>query len=268
MRSWWITGCASGFGQALVRDLWSDGLHAGGVDHDGEGLAKLRENAPKGAPLEMVDVREPEKLRAAAEAAFPEGPDVVVANAGHGYFATVAEADPFEVRDLLEVNLLGVANTARAVLPALRSRAGTFVVLSSVAGRTVFAESGWYAASKHAVEALAEAIWLENAAWGVRVRIIQPGAFDTRFGATARRRSPARSADSPYDGVWAEWDRHKAGMLARGQQAELVSRAIRESVDRPEALLRVPVGVDAEAILARLDAVGPDASAACFRPTR
>lgn len=268
MANWWITGCAAGFGRALVDTLRVDGLPVGGVDIDDAALAALRTGPDDIRRFVRADVRDPGALEAALHGCFPDGADVVVANAGHGMFATVAEAPMAAVEDLFAVNVTGVAHTVRVALPSLRKRGGTLVVLSSVAGRTVFAESGWYAATKHAVEALAEAIWLENASFGVRVRIVEPGAYATRFGETARLHSPPRDPTGWYAPLYPAWDQHKAGQLAQAQVPKEVALAIRASVDRPAGLLRIPVGDDAEAMLGRLDAVGPDASARAFLPTR
>ena len=101
--------------------------------------------------------------------------DVLVNNAGYAVFATQEEADLEQIRDLFDVNVLGPARTTQAFLPSLRDRRGVVVQLSSVAGRMTFPESGFYAATKHALEAMSHALLCEAGPMGVRVRVIQPG---------------------------------------------------------------------------------------------
>ncbi len=258
MARWMVTGCASGFGRGLAIAAANAGHDVVGLDVDRAGLetlsALLRPMGPR-VRLEVGDVRVGQDVsRVFADEQF----DVVVANAGHAVFGTVAEADSDAVEDLFDVNVFGVARTIRAALPGLRARKGTAVFLSSVAGRMVFPESGWYAATKHAVEALAEATWLENHSFGVRVRVVEPGAFATGFGLAATRASSARPADSVYESIAPAWETRKADVLERPQDPDLVVQAILAGVADSVGFRRIPVGLDAGRLLGLVDAVGPD----------
>ncbi|MEZ4237885.1 MAG: SDR family NAD(P)-dependent oxidoreductase [Myxococcota bacterium] len=254
-----VTGCASGFGLALARRLLARGDAVVATDEavDPDWAAAL----PASDRLRTfrLDVRRDDDVRAVTEAVLRAGPvDLLVNNAGIAWFGTQEEGDVEAFRDLLDVNVLGPARVTRALLPSLRARRGTVVNLSSVAGRTVFPESGFYAATKHAVEAMSEALFQETCTFGVRVRLIEPGSFATRFLERAAAASPVPPPSSPYAPLREAWGARKGGVLEVPQDPEQVVDAIVRSLDDPAPFRRVPVGPDAERILALRDALGPD----------
>lgn len=257
-----ITGCGTGFGHELAAALLARGHRVLATDPAPEGLrASLITRVPEAAAtLEVatLDVRDAAAVHGVMQRVGPEL-DLLVNNAGYAFFAPIEEGDPDAFRDLLDVNVVGLARMTRAALPALRAARGTVVMLSSVAGRTVFAESGFYAATKHAVEALSEALHQETCALGVRVRVIEPGSFDTEFLPTAAQHSPARTPDSPYALLRQLWDARKLAVLEPPQPPQLVVHAILESLEDPTAFARVPVGADARRLLGLREVLSPDA---------
>ncbi len=267
MRTTFITGCGSGFGRGLAIALLRRGeqvvaTEAAGTSPDALRRLLLREAPGAAARLLCLalDVREDAAVAAAAAAALAWAPiDVVVNNAGYAWFAAIEEGEPSAFAELLAVNVVGVARVTRALLPSVRARAGAVVMLSSVAGRTVFAESGYYAATKHAVEALAEALHQETCTFGVKVRLIEPGSFDTGFLGTAAALSPPRAPGSPYAALRPTWDARKAEVLEPPQDPAGVVEAIVTSLDDRRPFARVPVGPDAERLLGLRDALGADA---------
>lgn len=253
-----VTGCASGFGFYLARRLLGLGHRVVATDADVGGLAERIGPSDRLLVL-ALDVRSTEAVRAAADAAIAwSPPDLLVNNAGYAIFGTQEEADLEAIRDLFDVNVLGPARLTQALLPVLRERRGTIVQLSSVAGRTVFPESGFYAATKHAIEAMSEALFQETCTFGVRVRLIEPGSFDTGFLARAVLASQPRDPASPYAPLQPRWDARKFGVLERPQDPMLVVDAIVASLDDPAPFRRVPVGPDARRILDLRDALPPD----------
>ena len=245
-----ITGCRSGFGFALARRLAAAGRAVVATDPEIDGLeARLRAGLPEGAPLTVLslDVRDEASVTAAVAAAGPI--DALVNNGGYAIFAAQAEVDLDAIREMFEVNVIGLARVTRAFLPQIRAAGGTIVQLSSVASEVVFPESGFYAATKWAVEAMSEALFQENARFGVKVRLIRPGSFDTCFIDTAQRLSPPRDPASPYAEERARWDDRKRSLLASPQQPELVAAAIADALDRPEPFLRIPVGEDSARLI-------------------
>lgn len=260
MATWFVTGCSSGFGFHLARRVLADGERVVATDPNADGLAAAIGDGGDRLLVLPLDVRDDTSIRRAVDAALAWSPvDVLVNNAGYAVFGTQEEADLDAIAALFDVNVLGVGRVTRALLPTLRARAGTVVNLSSVAGRTVFPESGWYAATKHAVEALSEALFQETCTFGVRVRVIEPGSFDTNFLTRAAAASRPRSPASPYAALHPVWDARKLGVLERPQDPGLVVEAIRRAVADPRPFLRVPVGPDAVRLLGLRDAIAPDA---------
>jgi NADP-dependent 3-hydroxy acid dehydrogenase YdfG len=254
MRTVFITGCATGFGHHLAKRLAASGDRVIATDPDLAALDGIRGDHVVRLRL---DVTSAEDVRAAALAAGPV--DVLVNNAGHAVFGSIEEADLAAVQAMFDVNVLGLARVTQALLPALRASKGTIVQLSSVAGRTVFAESGFYAATKHAVEAMSEALFQEACTFGVKVRVIEPGSFDTMFLPRAIRLSKPRDPSSPYAHLHPTWDARKFTVLEKPQDPALVVDAILAAIEDPAPFRRIPVGPDARRLLGLKDALRPDA---------
>ncbi len=257
-----LTGCATGFGRALARRLLATGWQVAATDPDIEGLAAQLDPAGRERRLLLLplDLRDDDSVREAVDRTLAWSPvDLLVNNGGYAVFGTQEEADLEAVRRLFDVNVLGAARVTRALLPTLRRRAGTIVQVSSVAGRMAFPESGFYAGTKYALEAMSEALYAETCTFGIRVRLIEPGAFATQFLDRAREASLPRSPDSPYAHLHDLWDERKVGVLEAPQDPERVVDAILASLEDEAPFLRVPVGADAERILALRDALPVDA---------
>lgn len=262
MTTAFITGCGSGFGRALARRLLAQGWRVVATDPKVQGLEDRLD--PDGAhkdsllPLRL-DLRDGPGLRAAVRDALDwSAVDLLVNNGGYAVFGSQEEADLDAVRALFDVNVLGLARVTQALLPSLRAQRGTVVNISSVAGRMTFPESGFYAATKHAVEALSEALFIETATFGMRVRVVEPGSFDTNFLQTAAGASKPRSPASPYAHLHRTWDARKTAMLEPPQAPELVVDAILESLADPTPFRRIAVGPDAERLMGMRDRLSPD----------
>lgn len=260
MHTVFITGCATGFGHRLAARLLGLGHRVVATDK-GTGVWPDALGAPRDNLLILpCDVRDAEGVARAAADAIAWGPvDVVVNNAGYAIFGTQEETRLDLVAEMFDVNVLGAARVTQALLPSLREHGGQVIQLSSVAGRTAFPESGFYAATKYALEAMSEALYQECAAFGVRVRLIEPGSFDTQFLPTAQRLSPKPDPESPYADLRPVWERRKLAVLEDPQDPELVVDAIVASLDDPAPFRRIPVGPDSERILALRERLGPDA---------
>jgi len=253
-----ITGCGSGFGLRLARRLVTEGHHVVATDPVVDGLTERIGPSERLCvlPLDVRDGAAVSRVATEAEAFAPI--DTVVNNAGVAVFGTQEEVQLDAVADMFDVNALGSARVAQAFLPSLRSRRGTIVQLSSVAGRMVFPESGYYAATKYAVEAMMEALFQETATFGVRVRLVEPGAFATRFQEHAEEASEPRSKTSPYVSAHSLWDARRERALEPPQDPDLVVDAIVASLADPAGFRRLIVGKDAVRILARRDSMAPD----------
>ncbi len=179
---WFITGCSTGFGRELATLVLSRGwravVTARNPDHLRDVIAGHQENA---LPLQL-DVTDPAQIaHAVGEAQRRFGSiDVLVNNAGYGYLAAIEEGEDDQVRAMFETNFFGLVNLTNAVLPGMREqRSGRIVNISSIGGLASFAATGYYHATKYAVEGLSESLALELAPLGIKVIIVEPGPFRT-----------------------------------------------------------------------------------------
>jgi NAD(P)-dependent dehydrogenase (short-subunit alcohol dehydrogenase family) len=171
--------------------------------------------------------------------------DVLVNNAGFGCDGAVEDVPLSDVRRTFETNFFGAVRMMQAFLPGMREQgSGAIVNVSSVAGIAVGPLSGFYSASKWALEAVSEALHLEVGHFGVRVLIIEPGSIQTSFGTNL---VDHRWEDGPYRPLADQWT-SASEVLSGGGEApgpELVATAIADALQNDAAPLRLPVGSDA-----------------------
>jgi len=195
---WFITGCSSGFGRALATLVLERGWCAAVTARDPRRVEELvAGHGTRGLTL-ALDVTDPTQIRAAVRAAEAHfgSIDVLVNNAGYGYQVSVEEGEDAAIRALFETNVFGLAALIRAVLPGMRARRrGHIVNISSVAGFIGFPGSGHYAATKHAVEGLSDALAKEVGPLGIRVLCVEPGPFRTDFGSRSLKQTLSRIED-------------------------------------------------------------------------
>lgn len=179
-RVWLVTGCSTGFGRELVRQLIDRGQRVVATARNPLTLDEFASQA--GVAIAELDVTDQDRIGAVidmAEARFGRI-DVLVNNAGYGYLAAIEEGEEHEIRAMFETNVFGLANMTKAVLPGMRSRrSGHIVNISSMGGLIGFPGIGYYNATKFAVEGLSEALAKEVEPLGIRVTIVEPGPFRT-----------------------------------------------------------------------------------------
>jgi NADP-dependent 3-hydroxy acid dehydrogenase YdfG len=236
-QTWFITGCSTGFGRLLADALHARGDRVVATARDPRTLAEIGRSDEARVLRLPLDVTVPSQIAAAVAATrtrFGEI-DVLVNNAGYGYFATQEEGDLAEIRAMYETNVFGLLAVTQAVLPAMRARgAGTIVNLSSIAGRIGTPRSGLYQSSKWAVEALSESLHHEVSSFGLRVVVIEPGLFATAFPTSARRPDEAATAASPYAAVGESWARNAGEKYFTERQDPLPGRRRHPLRGRPE----------------------------------
>ncbi|MFK8905649.1 oxidoreductase [Streptomyces sp. YS-3] len=195
---WFITGCSSGLGRELARAVLEHGWRAVVTARDPGTAADVIAGHEERAIVLTLDVTDPEQITdavAQAQAAFGQI-DVLVNNAGYGYLAAVEEGEDDEVRALFDTNVFGLVNTTRAVLPGMRARrTGHIVNMSSLGGLVGFGATGYYHATKFAVEGLSESLAAEVAPLGIKVTIVEPAAFRTHWSGPSMRQSATTIAD-------------------------------------------------------------------------
>lgn len=184
MTVWFITGASRGFGLEIAKVALSRGDQVVATARNPQSILAALPDAGDQLLAVELDVHRPEQITAAVEAAVAQFGriDALVNNAGRGLVGAVEETSDAEARAAFDVNVFGLLDVTRAVLPHLRSqRSGLIVNLSSVGGFVAWPGWGVYCATKFAVEGLSEAMGHELAPLGIKVTAIEPGPFRTDF---------------------------------------------------------------------------------------
>jgi NAD(P)-dependent dehydrogenase (short-subunit alcohol dehydrogenase family) len=241
-----VTGASSGIGHACALRLARGGWRVLGGIRRSEDAAALEVHGV--TPVEL-DVTRAEQVAAAAEAA---GPDVhgLVDNAGIAVASPVELVPLDELRHQLEVNVVGQVASIQALLPALRRTRGRVVLMGSIAGRSALPFLAPYAASKHALEALADSLRVELRPWGISVSIVQPGSIATPIWTKGAARADELRARFPSEAaeLYAKRvARFRQVALARGPGADPddVARAVEHALTARRPKARYRVGRDA-----------------------
>ena len=274
---WFITGCSTGFGRELARQVLDRGWRAVVTARDKARVADLVLSAPDRALAVDLDVTNPAQISAAvllAEKHFGSI-DVLVNNAGYGYQASVEEGEEAEIRAQFEANVFGLFAMTRAVLPGMRARrTGHVLNVTSVAGLIGLPGSGYYAASKHAVEGWSGSLGAELKPLGIHVTCIEPGPFRTDWAGRSLRQTPnlieeyANTAGTRL-GATAQGSGKQPGDPVRAAQAMI---GITETPNPPGHLVLGAFGVDVvvqhlKATLAEIEAWRPTSVGADFPKT-
>ena len=195
---WFITGCSTGFGRELARLVLARGWRAVVTARDADRIADLVALAPDlalGVALDVTDASAIARGVTAATERFGRI-DVLVNNAGYGYQSSVEEGEESEIRAQFDANVFGLFAVTRAVLPVLRAqRSGAIVNVTSVGGLIGFPASGYYSATKHAVEGWSDSLKAEVAPLGISVTCVEPGPFRTEWAGRSLRQTAGRIDD-------------------------------------------------------------------------
>jgi len=246
--TWFITGASSGFGMAFARYALDRAYNVVATARSVGKLEALAASAPDRVLVHTLDVTvrsEAEQAIAAAIARFGRI-DVVINNAGYGIIGAIEETPDAELRALMETNFFGAVSVTKAALPLLRRRrAGAIVNISSFGGQTSFAGGGAYSASKFALEGMSEALAQEMAPFGIKVLIVEPGAFRTGFAADALKYMPAMAAYETVIGGTSDFAHSMHGNQAGDPYK--AARAIDLALNAETTPLRLQLGADSVA---------------------
>lgn len=192
---WFITGCSTGFGRELARLLLERGYRVVVTARNPDSVADLVAGHDDRALVQRLDVTDRSQIEsavAAARARFGRV-DVLVNNAGIGYFGSVEESEEAEVRRMFEINVFGLAWMTQAVLPIMRQqRQGHIINIASIAGHRGNPGIGFYNATKFAVVGLSEALAREVEPLGLKVTVVAPSGFRTDWAGRSANEAPAR----------------------------------------------------------------------------
>ena len=193
---WFITGCSTGFGRELAKLIVARGWP---VVVTARNKAQVEDLATSDKVLALeLDVTDGKEIDAAVKAAEEKfgAIDVLVNNAGYGYLTTVEEGEDKQIRAMFDANVFGLFALTRAVLPGMRKRRkGHIINITSVGGHVGNPGSGYYAATKHAVEGWSKSLAAETAPLGIKVTAVAPGPFRTDWAGRSMIQTENRIAD-------------------------------------------------------------------------
>jgi NAD(P)-dependent dehydrogenase (short-subunit alcohol dehydrogenase family) len=261
-RIWLITGANSGFGRAIAEAAVAAGDTVVATARTISALDDLTAAHPGQVEALSLDVTRPAAVAAVVtDVAGRHGRiDVLVNNAGRSHVGAFEETTDAELRALFEVQVFGPAALVRAVLPHMRARgSGAIVQMSSMGGQMSFAGFSAYSGTKFALEGMSEALADEVRPLGIRVLIVEPGAFLTSLWASSSTSASIGAYDEtvgPTRQMVQTQDGSQAGDPAKA------AAAILAALDSEDPPLRLPLGQDAvDAITSHLDAVRADVTA-------
>lgn len=240
---WLVTGCSTGFGLEIARLVLQRGDYLVATARRVDKLDTLKPHF-EGQLLSLkLDITEAENVSRVVRATIREFGriDVLVNNAGYGLTGAIEEATDPEIREQFDTNVFGTLRLTREVLPFLRTQGGgRILTISSVAGLVSTPGMGWYNGSKYALEGLFEALSLEAAPLGIRVTIVEPGAFRTQFAGTSMKLTKTIAA---YDATVGQTKR-MFSTLTGNQAGDPVkgAKAIVDLVDLENPPLRLVLG--------------------------
>jgi len=213
-KTWFITGASRGFGREWAIAALDRGDSVAATARDISTLDDLTaQYGDRLLPLKL-DVTDKDAVTAAVQDAHARFGrlDVVVNNAGYGQFGMIEEISEQEARDQFETNVFGALWVTQAALPYLREQgSGHILQVSSIGGISAFPNIGIYNASKWALEGLSQALAQEVADFGIKVTIVEPGAFGTDWGGSSAKHADANPAYDAFREKAAEQRKARAG---------------------------------------------------------
>lgn len=247
-RTWLITGGSQGLGKALALAALEAGDRVVVTSRKPDALASVRSAYPQQIETVALDVTSPSQVRNVVAAAVERfgSIDVVVNNAGYATSGSIEDFHEDEFRAQVEVNLYGVVNVTRAVLPVMRhQQSGHIVQISSIGGRVGGTPGlGAYQTAKFAVEGFSEVLANEAAPFGVKVTIVEPGGIRTGWAEGAAEPSGPITPD--YESTVGAWQRRFAEYAGNEPgDPDRMARAIIRAVDAEAPPRRLLLGSDA-----------------------
>ena len=248
---WLITGCSTGFGRALAEAVLKKGDYLLATARKPEQIRALIDQYPETAKAVHLDVTLSQDIQAAVDAAIATFGriDVLVNNAGYGLIAALEEVSDVDIHQFFETNFFGALRLMRTVLPVMRQQgSGHIVNMSSTAGLVGFAGSSLYCSAKFALEGTSEALASEVEPFGIKVTLIEPGAFRTDFnGRSLAAAEQSIDAYATVRGASLQWFKQMDGKQP-GNPTK-AAQAIIQAVESPHPPMRLALGTDAMSLI-------------------
>jgi NAD(P)-dependent dehydrogenase (short-subunit alcohol dehydrogenase family) len=244
---WFITGCSTGFGRELAKEVLALGNQVAVAARNTADVQDIVAAYPDTAIAVKLDVTKADEIKAATALVKEKYGriDVLVNNAGIGYFGAIEESEEAEVRRMFEINVFGLANVTNSVLPIMRAqRSGHILNIASIGGLVGFPGVGFYNATKFAVDGYSEALSKELAPLGIKVTIIAPSGFRTDWAGRSANNSPVVIPDYKET---AEANKNAIRGYSGKQPGDPVraAKAIVKAVESEHPPLRLLLGVAA-----------------------
>jgi NAD(P)-dependent dehydrogenase (short-subunit alcohol dehydrogenase family) len=245
---WMITGCSSGFGREIAKAANDAGYAVVVTARDINSLAEFQALKNELVLVTELDVVNQDSVSAAVEKTIAKFGriDVLVNNAGYGYYQIFEELEMTEMQKQMDVNLYGVLRTCQAVLPQMRKqRSGHIINISSIGGSVGTAGRSAYTASKFALGGLSECLAKEVSSFGINITVLEPGQFRTDF--FNKGITQIKESDKPdYKQLVDELNQQFTAVNGRQKGSPgLAANAIIELSKNPAPPLRIPLGADA-----------------------
>jgi NAD(P)-dependent dehydrogenase (short-subunit alcohol dehydrogenase family) len=244
---WIITGCSTGFGRELAKQVLAAGHRVGVAARNTADVADIISGYSDTACPVQLDVTKSEEIASAVQQVVERfgRVDVLVNNAGIGYFGAIEESEEAEVRRMFEINFFGLANMTNAVLPIMRSqRSGHIVNIASIGGLVGFPGVGFYNATKFAVDGYSESLSKETAPLGIKVTIVAPSGFRTDWAGRSAKNS-ARVIEDYAQTAGANKDTIRGYSGNQPGDPVKAAAAIIKAVETQEPPLRLLLGAGA-----------------------
>lgn len=241
---WFITGCSTGFGREMATQLLAKGERVVVTARDVSKVEDLAESNSENALAVALDVTDKAQVAESVKKTIEHFGtiDVLVNNAGFGYFGSIEESEETEARRMFEANFWGLSAMTRAVLPVMREkRSGAIVNISSIGGFVGNPSVGYYNATKFAVSGFSEALKKEVEPLGIKVLLVMPSGFRTDWAGRSANDAPATIADYAET---ADLNKETIRGLSGKQAGDPVRgvRAIIEAVETPDSPFNLLLG--------------------------
>jgi NAD(P)-dependent dehydrogenase (short-subunit alcohol dehydrogenase family) len=248
-----ITGCSTGIGRATAERLAEDGWN---VHATARRLDAIKELGKRGCKTAELDVTDEQSMATAVAEVEKDGPiGALINNAGYSQSGAIETIPMDSVRRQFETNVFGLMRMCQLALPSMRAAgSGRIVNLSSMGGKLTFPGGGVYHATKHAVEALSDALRFEVKGFGIEVVVIEPGLIVTEFGETAAGSLNEVDEHGPYarfnaDVAKATAEAYKGGLARFGAGPEAVADKIAKALTTRRPRTRYKVTPSARVVM-------------------
>jgi len=249
MKTVLITGASSGFGRRVAEKLLAEGYI---VYAAARRIEMMRDIESRGARLLKMDVTDTASVNAGVARVIEEQGqiDVLFNNAGYGSYGTIECVPMEEIHRQFEVNVFGMARLIKAVLPQMREKkSGLIINTSSVVGKVSMPVLGWYASTKHAVEAMSDALRMEVKHLGINVVVIEPGPVQTEFEETAFSTIDKLDHPEEYRPLIAAFKRYNRALYEKAPGPECTADAVVMAIKAKHPKPRFPTTMMARILL-------------------